>query len=147
MAPAKYTTAREERWFEMVSGTRIMSRAGWLSIQTKLLMGVCHFPSRQVFEAFGLSDDSTILGAADLELSWRLRALGMKLVIALDTFIHHTDRASFSQRPAEENAKFIPARRDAAVVAKLERYYGPSLPSSMRLWGSAIYDAAPARRS
>ena len=107
------------------------------SAATKLLIGMCVMVPREVFGAFGLLDESMVLGADDLELSWRLRTAGMKLVIALDTFVHHIGRAGSSQRPPEEIERLI-AESDAALVAKLERFDGPNVPSSTRLWASTM---------
>jgi len=111
------------------------------AVETKLLVGVCVMLHRATLERYGLLDENLVLGADDLELSWRLRAAGLQLLIALDVFVHHEGHASFGTRPQEETSKLI-ASSDAALLAKLKRYYGPGLPTSNDIWACPIFDEA-----
>ncbi|MBC8066378.1 MAG: glycosyltransferase [Chlorobia bacterium] len=106
---------------------------------TKLLMGFCIMAPRSVFNECGLLDERLELGADDLELSWRLRTLGKKLVIAEDVFVSHVSSESFrSLEPCEKAEKI--GLSDAALESKLRAFYLPNkVPSSADLWGSEIF--------
>ena len=112
-------------------------------VETKFIVGVCVMLHRATLQAHGLLDEALVLGADDLELSWRFQRLGLKLIVALDVFVHHEGHASFATRPESETSKLI-AASDAALVRKLIRFYGPNLPTSCELWGCPIFDEAMA---
>ena len=114
------------------------------SVETKFIVGMCVMLPRAVLDTHGLLDEALVLGADDLDLSFRLRKLGLKLLIAMDVFVHHEGQASFSTRSKTETSELI-AASDAALVAKLHLFYGPTLPTSVELWGCPIFDEALAR--
>lgn len=112
---------------------------------TKLLIGFCIAFRRAVLDQVGLLDENLLLGADDLEISWRLRELGYQLAIAADTFVHHKGSVSFSTVTSGERERLI-AASDRALVQKLSRYYGvASLPSSSELFDSEIFAGALSR--
>ena len=83
--------------------------------------------------------------ANDLESSWQIRTLGYKLVVAHDVFVRHERGVSFASLPQPERVR-RQARSDAALVRKLEAFYGKgNVPDSMELWGTPIFDEAFAR--
>lgn len=67
------------------------------SVETKFLIGFCLMIPWEIIEELGELDDDLILGNEDLELSYRLRANGYELKIALDSFIYHQGQTSFDQ--------------------------------------------------
>ena len=64
-------------------------------VATKLLIGFCLMMERARYAAMGGMDENLFLGNDDLDLSWRLRNLGLKLVVASDAFIFHEGQKSF----------------------------------------------------
>jgi GT2 family glycosyltransferase len=65
------------------------------SAETKLLIGFCLMLRRDVLDRVGLFDEDLFLGNDDLELSWRLRTHGLKLIVAKDVFVHHKHHVSY----------------------------------------------------
>ena len=89
------------------------------------------------------------MGADDLEMSWRHRALGFQLAIAETTFVAHSCGGNFDSIGREQKAWTI-SESDQALVRELARYYGTALPSpSKALWETDIFAPAfaSARRS
>jgi len=110
-----------------------------LTVPTHLLMGLCLMADRQVLVDHGLLDEGTELGADDLELSWRLRALGYRLAVAADVFVRHDQGVSFASLPEGERSDRS-SRSDEALAWKLEAYYGQgAVPSSREIWGTDIF--------
>jgi GT2 family glycosyltransferase len=122
-------------------GNLVTARFKGQTLETKFVVGMCVVLPRHVLDRAGLLDDQLILGADDLDLSWRLRCLGYKLKIALDAFVHHAEHASFDARSQTETAALV-AQSDALLVEKLRRYYGSSVPTSQTLWGCEIFSEA-----
>ena len=110
-------------------------------VETKLIMGMCFMTSRKILNSVGLFDENLFLGADDLEFSWRLRNLGYRLVVALDTFVHHAGSKSFETRDRSEVSELV-SSSDLALIGKLKQYYGGFLPSSHALFGCDIFDEA-----
>ena len=110
-------------------------------LDTKLIMGMCMMVSREVFNKVGLFDENLYLGADDLEFSWRLRCLGLKLVVALDCFVHHAGGKSFETKPRNEVSELV-SLSDLALIRKLRAYYGETVPSSHALFGCDILQEA-----
>jgi GT2 family glycosyltransferase/tetratricopeptide (TPR) repeat protein len=112
------------------------------SQKTKFLVGICVMVRRETLDKYGLLDEGTELGADDLEFSWRMRMLGFKLAIAQDVFVQHEQGVSFASLPGPERGQ-RQRRSDAALLRKLETFYGDSsIPSSDELWGTPIFDEA-----
>jgi len=100
--------------------------------ETRLLMGFCIALPREVLDKAGLLDEDLFLGSEDLEISWRLRQKGYKLIIATDTFIYHEGQVSF------KSVKEPPSTQESAekLYQKLEAHYGKgNVPHPMELWG------------
>lgn len=101
--------------------------------ETKLLVGFCVMLRRDVMDMIGLQDENLFLGNDDLELSWRIRTHGLRLVVAKDVFVHHLHHVSFSFLGKDEVHALI-LQSNHALRAKLEAYYG-EVPSDEELWG------------
>lgn len=113
---------------------------------TKLLFGVCLMVPRWVLDRYGLLEESTELGADDLELSWRLRVLGYDLAIACDVFVSHVGSVSFASLPGPARDERV-GRSDQALIAKLRDFYGTNgIPSSWALWGCDVLEQAMVSR-
>lgn len=115
------------------------------SVETKFLVGLCLLMKRDTLNKHGLLDETTELGADDLELSWRLGELGYRMQIALDVFVRHDQGVSFASLAMDEKST-RQGRSDFALIRKLEAYYGEDIPSSNELWGCPIFDEALERR-
>jgi len=101
--------------------------------ETKLLIGFCLMLRRDILDRVGLLDEKLFLGNDDLELSWRLRTHGLKLVVARDVFVHHKHHVSFHSLENTKVHELIKESWDA-LEAKLRAYYG-DLPTNEELWG------------
>lgn len=116
-----------------------------LTVPTPLLMGLCLTLDREALDRHGLLDENTELGADDLELSWRLRSLGLRLAVAADVFVRHEAGASFASLPGEERISRV-AESDASLMRKLEAYYGKGrVPSSTEIWDNDVFQEAMSR--
>lgn len=103
--------------------------------ETKLLTGFCMMVPRRVLDKVGLLDEELFLGNDDLDLSWRLREQGYRLVVATDTFVYHEGQVSFRSESSEKTTRLVRESTDR-LYAKLETHYGPGkVPTSMELWG------------
>ena len=110
--------------------------------ETLFLVGICVAVKRETMNMHGLLDESTELGADDLEFSFRMRMLGYRVVIAQDVFVQHEQGVSFASLPHPERVA-RQVRSDFALIRKLEAFYdGQPIPSSMELWGTPIFDEA-----
>lgn len=106
-----------------------------LSAETRLVIGFCLMIRRSTFQSIGGLDEELFLGNDDLDLCWRLRLAGYKLVVATDTFVHHEGQASFRTEPVTKTNALVQMSTDA-LRRKLERHYGPAdAPSPQELWG------------
>lgn len=110
------------------------------SEETKLLIGFCLALRRETLTEVGHLDEGCFLGSDDLELSWRLRLNGYKLLIAKDTFVAHRHGTSFNTLPRAERDRLV-RQSNLALKAKLTRHYG-SLEgiTSGDIWGCPIFD-------
>ena len=74
------------------------------------------------------------LGSEDLEISWRLRQKGYKLIIATDTFIYHEGQVSFKSQ--KTSTSLYKRKRPKTYIQKLVAHYGEgNVPHPMELWG------------
>jgi GT2 family glycosyltransferase/SAM-dependent methyltransferase len=104
-------------------------------LETKLLIGFCMMVPRRVVEAHGMLDPDLFLGNDDLDLSWRLRQAGLRLLVATDTFVHHVGQVSFNTQPKERTRRLVQESTDI-LARKLVAHYGAGrVPSSRDLWG------------
>ncbi len=110
------------------------------SEETKLLIGFCLAIRRDTLDKVGHLDKNCILGSDDLELSWRLRQKGYKLLIAKDTFVAHSHGTSFRSLPDAERNRLV-RQSNLALKAKLKAHYGTLEGiTSDDLWGSPIFE-------
>jgi hypothetical protein len=77
--------------------------------ETPWVTGACTLVDGAAFDAVGGFDDQFFMYAEDVDLSWRMRALGKRLYYCPETFIYH--------------AKRLAGREPIASAAEL--YYGP----------------------
>jgi len=104
-------------------------------LDARLLTGFCMMIPRKVLDEIGLLDETLFLGNDDLDLSWRLREKGYRLVVATDAFVHHKGQVSFKSAPSEQTSRLVQESTDR-LYAKLEAHYGNgSVPPPMELWG------------
>ncbi|NOX19353.1 MAG: glycosyltransferase, partial [Chlorobi bacterium] len=90
---------------------------------------------RETINRIGGLDEELFLGNDDLELSWRLRLFGYKLLIAVDTFVAHVGQESFKSLE-EEKQDELARQSSNSLFAKLQKYYGKNdVPEPIRLWG------------
>ncbi|MCZ7626166.1 MAG: hypothetical protein M5R38_10535 [Candidatus Methylomirabilis sp.] len=116
-------------------------------IETKLLTGFCLMVPRRVLDEIGLLDEALFVGNDDLDLSWRLRLKGYKLLVATDTFIHHEGQVSFKSETETKTSQLVQESTDR-LYAKLEAHYGVgSVPSPMELWGITWFKPTKAREA
>jgi GT2 family glycosyltransferase len=104
-------------------------------VESKLLIGFCLMIRRKVLDQMGLLDKELFLGCDDLDLSWRLRLAGYKLMIATDVLVLHKVHESFKTLPADVVMKF---ERDSAnrFAEKLLAHYGKgNVPDQREIWG------------
>lgn len=105
------------------------------TVETRLLIGFCLMVPRRVLDRVGLLDEDLFLGNDDLDLSWRLRREGWKLVVATGAFVHHVGQVSFDSLPREAARRLVQESTDA-LARKLVAHYGRGrVPSPRELWG------------
>ncbi|MEO6096371.1 MAG: glycosyltransferase [Fibrobacteria bacterium] len=113
-------------------------------VTTKLLIGFCLMMERSRYEAMGGMDENLFLGNDDLDLSWRLRNLGLKLVVASDAFIFHEGQKSFKTEAKSHVDRLTQESTDALYVKLVEHYGGrENLPSAIDLWGIGWFSPSP----
>lgn len=103
--------------------------------EQKLLIGFCLMVPREVFIHVGLLDERLFLGNDDLELSWRLRTHGYRLLLSKDAFVAHELQKSFRTEPKEKTDRLVQESADE-LYRKLARRYGKrNIPACTQLWG------------
>jgi len=103
--------------------------------ETKLLIGFCLMIPRRVLDRVGWLDEDLFLGNDDLDLSWRLRREGYRLLVATDVFVHHRGQVSFRSEP-EPRTRYLVQQSTNFLANKLRRAYGPDgVPTPQDLWG------------
>ena len=132
--PADYSGSTNPKDF----ASAIEKEHGGHSTETKLLIGFCLMVRRDVLNQVGLLDESMFVGSEDLELSWRLREFGFKLLVARDVFVAHRCGKSFASLDSGVKDQMLSAST-RALVSKIQRAYAPQLPpSSFELWNLDI---------
>ena len=111
---------------------------------TKILIGFCMMMQRSLYTAMGGMDENLFLGNDDLDLSWRLRNNGRKLVVASDAFVFHEGQKSFKTEAKSHVDRLTQESTDAMYV-KLVNYYGAAdkVPSAIDLWGMDWFKPSP----
>lgn len=109
------------------------------SMETKLLTGMCIMLKRRDLDRYGLFDESLFLGVEDLELSWRLRACGMRLIIARDTFVHYDGDLSLDSISRSDGQTLLEASARALVRKLHVAYSSPGEVSSTELWDIGFF--------
>jgi GT2 family glycosyltransferase/tetratricopeptide (TPR) repeat protein len=101
----------------------------------KLLIGFCLMVKRKSFEHVGGLDKDLFLGNDDLDLSWRLRAAGHRLVVATDTLVFHKGQESFRSDPRSLTDRLVQESTDYLHFKLMHHYGMENIPSSQELWG------------
>ncbi|MDB5047410.1 MAG: hypothetical protein JWO30_481 [Fibrobacteres bacterium] len=113
-------------------------------VTTKLLIGFCLMMPRPLYESMDGMDENLFLGNDDLDLSWRLRNLGRKLVVASDAFVFHEGQKSFKTEAKTTVDRLTQESTDAMYV-KLVHHYGgrDKVPAPLELWGIGWFNPSP----
>lgn len=104
------------------------------SVETKLLIGFCFMTKRVILEKIGFLDEQLFLGNDDLDLSWRIRKGGYKLLVATDVFVHHEGQVSFRSDPPMKTRLLVQESTNQ-LYKKLRDFYGEKVPSPEEIWG------------
>ncbi|MFH0921106.1 MAG: glycosyltransferase [Fibrobacterota bacterium] len=112
---------------------KVLAQAGKY-IESNILIGFCLMLRRETLLHVGLLDERLFLGNDDLELSWRLRYYGYRLVIAHDAFVAHELQKSFNTEPKAVTQKLVQASMDELYRKLVRRYGRANLPSGEQLW-------------
>jgi len=105
------------------------------AVETKLLVGFCMMLPRSVLDQVGLLDEDLFLGNDDLELSWRLRQRGYRLLVAADTFVHHEGQVSFASEDDTRTSTLVQESTDRLYAKLVARYGEGNVPHPLELWG------------
>lgn len=115
-------------------------------IESPLLIGFCLLVRRSTWLAVGGLDANLFLGHDDLDLSWRIRLMGLKLVVDRTVFVHHEGHISF--KSLDSRRKDYLLKQSANILEEKIKIYASSnrqLPSSGEaLWNIQWY--GPSRR-
>lgn len=103
-------------------------------MEVKLLIGFCLMMRKAVFDEVGGMDPALFLGNDDLDLSWRLRLAGYRLLIAPGVFVHHAGHKTMEEQKPEHIQKLLD-ESTAHLKAKIQAHYGEACPSAVELWG------------
>lgn len=125
--------------------SRILREAnGGRGAVTRLLIGFCLMMRLDRFRAMGGMDEDLFLGNDDLDLSWRLRNAGLKLVVAADAFVFHEGQKSFKTEKKSHVDRLTQESTDA-MYRKLVKHYGgrDKVPSALELWGIGWFSPSP----
>lgn len=111
-----------------------LSRNRDQAVESKLLIGFCLLIRRDVLDKVGWLDRELFLGNDDLDMSWRLRREGYRLMVATGAFVHHIGQVSFNTEPSERTKRLVQESTDL-LARKLVNHYGPGrVPSAFELW-------------
>ncbi len=113
-------------------------------VTTKLLIGFCLMMPRALYESLDGMDENLFLGNDDLDLSWRLRNLGRKLVVASDAFVFHEGQKSFRTEAKTTVDRLTQESTDAMYMKLVHHYGGRDLvPAPVDLWGIGWFHPSP----
>jgi len=113
------------------------------SIETKLLIGFCLISRADILKEIGGLNERLFLGNDDLDLSWRLREKGCKLLIAKDVFIYHKGQASFETKPSDETQRLVQESTDSLADELIDYYGFGNVPLPEDLWGITWFRPSP----
>ena len=102
-------------------------------LQTNLLIGFCLMMWTEKLSDLGGLDPELFLGNDDLDLSLRLGAEGLKLLIATDAFVHHKGQVSFATEP-KQRTSYLVGQSTNLLYSKLYRMLGGDVPEGQDLW-------------
>ena len=106
-----------------------------IPIETKLLIGFCMAVRKEFFDRFGLLDENLFLGNDDLELSWRIKINGGKLLVATDVFVYHEGQQSFNTEKKSKTDQLVQESTDALYMKLVDHYGENEVPSPIEIWG------------
>lgn len=105
------------------------------TVEAKILIGFCLAIKKNTIVELGLLDEKLFLGNDDLDLSWRLRLEGYKLIVAVDVFVYHKGQQSFKTVKKSKTDELVQQSTEH-LYKKLEEYYGKgNIPTPLELWG------------
>ncbi|MGO4699347.1 glycosyltransferase family 2 protein [Paenibacillus sp. 2TAB26] len=104
--------------------------------KTNAIMGFCLLLSREVLQRVGYMDEGYVIGTCeDVDFYLRIQLLGLDLVIAEDTFIHHygsVTMRSFLDASLLNNAFFREKWGDWDQISRLEAVMNSASPNEKR---------------
>ena len=121
---------------EQLSRPLDLSHFAGRSTGSRLIIGLCAMLRRETLDLLGLLDEILFLGSDDLEMSWRLRTHGLKLMVAQDVFVHHLGGRSFASEDRTHIARLLYESTEACL-AKIRMACGWRPPDRL-LWGFDI---------
>lgn len=147
--PAEWKDAKQfpgtgaEEIADNVAGILKRANAG-RGVITKILIGFCFMIQRPLYSSMGGMDENLFLGNDDLDLSWRLRNIGRKLIVASDSFVFHEGQKSFKTEAKTHVDRLTQESTDALYVKLVEHYGGADrVPSPTELWGIGWFSPSP----
>ena len=139
MANSSHLSATELAGLDLATTAKLFKRrfAGQVQ-ETKLLIGFCLAIRRDILNRIGLLDESMFLGSEDLEVSWRIRSHGLKLLMAIDVFVHHFCSVSMSWLPSSVKKELIDSSTNELRRKLAKAYANTGVPASKELWGCSF---------
>jgi len=113
------------------------------TVEAHLLTGFCIALRRGALEEAGGIDERFFFGNDDLDLCWRLRERGFRLLIATDVFVHHLGQTSAASLPSEERDSLVLKSADTLMEKLVERYGWGNVPPPEELWGITWFAPSP----
>jgi len=113
------------------------------AVETRLLTGFCIALRRGALEEAGGIDERLFFGNDDLDLCWRLRECGFRLLIATDVFVHHLGQTSAARLPSEERGSLVLESTNTLMEKLVERYGWGNVPPPEELWGITWFAPSP----
>ncbi len=108
-----------------------------ITLETTQAIGACALYEGSAFRQCAGYDETFFLYSEDVDLSWRIRALGRKIYFAVDTFIYHSKRVNergFEMSEAEQYYSLL-----AWLILRV-KYGRPDLNLARLKW---MRDSAP----
>ena len=134
-----YVPAADIRGRSVEEVSEILASRAPEPVETKLLIGFCLMLERQAFEAVVGLPKQLFVGSDDLYLSWALRELGYKLLVAADVFVQHIGQVSFSSCSPAVNNMFLWQSQETLYEMMYARK-GRALAESTALFGPNMFE-------